>query len=163
MKISIIAAMGENREIGKDNQMPWHLSEDLKKFKKITMGSPILMGRRTFESIGRPLPGRENIIVSRNPSYQQDGCVVFHCVDEAVKSLCKTHENLFIIGGSTLYQKLLPRADRLYLTHIQKSFDADTYFPEFLMDDWQEIECFSTDDDPSVDFAYSFKTLLRRE
>jgi len=155
MKISLIVAMASNRAIGLDNKMPWHLSADLKKFKQITMGSPILMGRKTYESIGRPLPGRTNIIISRNPQYQQTGCLVFNTIDEAIAS-CQQHAEIFVIGGATFYQSMLPVADKLYLTEIKQAFDADTFFPEINRAEWKEISRENISNDPSVDFCYSF-------
>ncbi len=130
MKISLIVAMASNRVIGLDNQMPWHLSADLKRFKQITLGSPIVMGRKTFESIGRPLPGRTNIIISRNPAYKPEGCLVVNNTETALKVGCQNAENIFVIGGSTLYQALLPVADTLYITQINKAFHGDTFFPQ---------------------------------
>lgn len=162
MKISLIVAMATNRAIGLNNEMPWHLSADLKKFKQITMGSPILMGRKTFESIGRPLPGRSNIIISRNKTYQQPGCLVFNNITDAIAS-CQQHEEIFVIGGATFYEAMLPKADRLYLTEINKSFDADTYFPVINKNEWKEIAREDISDDPSVDFSYSFITLEKLE
>jgi len=160
MKISLIVAMATNRAIGLDNQMPWHLSADLKKFKAITMGSPILMGRKTFESIGRPLPGRDNIIISRNPGYQQAGCSVFNNVDDAINA-CQQYEEVFVIGGATFYQVMIDKADTLYLTQINQSFEADTFFPAIDPLQWQEVAREDINDDPSVDFCYSFLTLER--
>lgn len=154
--------MATNRAIGLNNEMPWHLSADLKKFKQITMGSPILMGRKTFESIGRPLPGRSNIIISRNKTYQQPGCLVFNNITDAIAS-CQQHEEIFVIGGATFYEAMLPKADRLYLTEINKSFDADTYFPVINKNEWKEIAREDISDDPSVDFSYSFITLEKLE
>ncbi len=155
MKLSLIVAMAMNRTIGINKKMPWHLSADLKKFKKITMGRPIIMGRRTFESIGRPLPGRQNIIISRNSQYQQQGCLVFNDLDSALQS-CADNDEIFVIGGATLYEATLERADRLYITHIQQAFDGDTWFPEIKLTQWREIEREDIDDDNSVDFNYSF-------
>lgn len=160
MKISIIAAMAGNYAIGLNNQMPWHLSADLKKFKSITMGSPILMGRKTHESIGRALPGRDNIIISRNPDYKQEGCLVFNNMEEAIAS-CDKQEEIFIIGGASLYKEMLPKADFLYLTQINKTFEADIFFPVIDKKDWKEIAREDVDNDPSVDFTYSFLTLER--
>jgi len=158
MKISLIVAMASNRAIGLNNEMPWHLSADLKKFKQITMGSPILMGRKTFESIGRPLPGRNNIIISRNEDYQQPGCLVFNSIEAAIES-CQQEEEIFIIGGATFYQAALPLADKLYLTEINKSFTADTFFPVIDRNDWKELAREDISDDPTVDFCYSFISL----
>jgi dihydrofolate reductase len=132
MKISLIAAMGENRVIGVDNRMPWHLSADLKRFRQITLGKPILMGRRTHESIGKPLPGRENIVLTRDSAYQSPGCTLVHNRDQAVRAAGDAPE-LMVIGGAGLYQEFLPLADRLYLTLIQHTFEGDTFFPTI---DW---------------------------
>jgi dihydrofolate reductase len=155
MKISLIVAMASNRAIGINNQLPWHLSADLKKFKKITMGSPILMGRKTYESIGRPLPGRTNIIISRNVNYQQEGCLVFNEIEQAL-AYCHSHEEIFVIGGSSLYESMMPLADKLYLTEVKKDFTGDTFFPEIDLRFWQEVERVNIIDDPDVCFEYSF-------
>jgi dihydrofolate reductase len=160
MKISLIVAMASNRAIGLNNQMPWHLSADLKKFKQITLGSPILMGRKTYESIGRPLPGRTNIIISRNPSYQQNGCLVFDNVEKALTS-CQKYDEIFIIGGATFYDLMLAKADSLYLTQIHKTFDADTFFPDINFQEWKEVAREDITDDQSVNFSYSFIKLER--
>jgi dihydrofolate reductase len=159
MKISLIVAMARNRVIGLDNQMPWHLSADLKRFKQITLGSPIVMGRKTFESIGRPLPGRTNIIISRNPAYKPDGCLVVNNTETALKVGCQNAENIFVIGGSTLYQALLPVADTLYITQINKAFHGDTFFPQIDSHHWTEAAREDIDDDPDVTFSYSFLKL----
>jgi len=155
MKLSLIVAMATNRTIGINKQMPWHLSADLKQFKKITMGHPIIMGRKTFESIGRPLPGRQNIVISRDISYQQDGCLVFNDLDAAVQH-CADQEEVFVIGGATLYAVTLERADRLYITQINQAFEGDTWFPEIDAADWREVKREDINDDASVDFKYSF-------
>jgi dihydrofolate reductase len=159
MKISLIVAMASNRVIGNNNIMPWHLSADLKKFKKITMGSPILMGRKTYESIGRPLPGRTNIIISRNPEYQQDGCLVFNDIEAAIKKGCETAGEIFVIGGADLYEAILPIADALYLTIIDKEFQGDTFFPDIDLNAWIEVERENICDDPDAAFSYSFLKL----
>lgn len=159
MKISLIAAMAENRVIGLNNQMPWHLSADLKRFKQITLGSPIIMGRKTFASIGRPLPGRTNIILSRNPEFQPDGCIRAGSVAAALDIACQRAGQVFVIGGAELYADLLPLADTLYLTLINKCFAGDTYFPELELGAWTEREREDISDDPLVDFNYSFVKL----
>lgn len=158
MKISLIVALASNRVIGLNGQMPWHLSADLKRFKQITMGSPIIMGRKTFEAIGKALPGRSNIIISRNADYQQPGCLVFTDIDSALQH-CADNPEVFVIGGATLYQTLLPMADFLYLTEIDKDFPGDTFFPEIDVKNWREIEREQIDNDPSVDFSYRFLKL----
>ena len=161
MKISLIVAMATNRAIGLDNKMPWHLSADLKKFKTITMGCPIVMGRKTYESIGRPLPGRTNIIISRNLEYQQAGCLVFNNINTAIETSSKKEDEIFIIGGAELYKATLPHADNLYLTLIQQEFIGDTYFPEIDFNAWTEISREDISDDPSVNFSYSFLKLSK--
>ena len=159
MKISLIVAMANNRVIGLDNKMPWHLSADLKKFKSITMGSPILMGRKTYESIGRPLPGRTNMIISRNLDYQQEGCLVFNDLNTALKKASECTQEVFIIGGSDLYKAILPMVDVIYLTLINKDFQGDTFFPEIDFNEWSEVTREDIKDDPSVCFNYSFLKL----
>ena len=160
MKISLIVALSTNRVIGANQRIPWHLSADLKRFKALTWGKPILMGRKTHESIGRPLPGRHNIILTTAPDYQAEGCSVAHSLTEAM-DLAGDADELMIIGGAALYESFLPQADRLYLTLIEREFDGDTYFPEFAPADWREVENQSVADDPSVDFAYRFVVLER--
>jgi len=128
--LSIIVAMAKNRVIGKENDMPWHLPADLQHFRKITSGKPIIMGRKTYESIGRPLPNRHNIIVSRNRDYEAEGCDVVCSLEEAVEKAGEVEE-LFIIGGGFLYEQTLNQADRLYLTFIDLEVDGDTFFPEY--------------------------------
>ena len=159
MKIALIVAMASNRAIGLNNQLPWHLSADLNRFKKITLGSPILMGRKTYESIGRPLPGRTNIIVTRNPAYRQDGCLIFNEVETTLTHCCQSAEILFVIGGSALYEAMLPLADTLYVTEIKKEFPGDTFFPELDRADWLEVEREDINDDPDAAFSYSFLKL----
>jgi dihydrofolate reductase len=159
MKISLIVAMASNRVIGLDNQMPWHLSADLKKFKSITLGKPIVMGRKTFESIGRPLPGRTNIIISRNSDYNQVGCLVVNDLEGALTSACLLADEIFVIGGSALYEALLPRANVLYLTQINQAFEGDTFFPEINKEEWREVKREDINNDPQVNFSYSFLQL----
>lgn len=128
--ISLIAAMANNRVIGKDNQMPWHLPADLGHFKAITLGKPVIMGRKTYESIGRPLPGRRNIVISRNGSYKAEGCETAVSLEDAMK-LVDEVEELMIIGGGHLYSQAIPLAEKLYLTFIDLDVDGDTQFPQF--------------------------------
>ncbi len=152
--------MANNRVIGLNGQMPWHLSADLKKFKQITLGHPIVMGRKTHEAIGRVLPGRENIVISRNQAYHAAGCVVFHDINQAIRH-CASAKELFVIGGADLYQAFLPLADLLYLTQIQHDFQGDTYFPAFDLNQWQTLHQQVIQDDSTVDFSYSFLTLQK--
>ena len=158
MKISLIVAMASNRVIGINGQMPWHLSADLKRFKSITMGAPVLMGRKTFEAIGHPLPGRTNIIISRKAGYRQPGCETFSNLVDSLK-FCADSPEIFVIGGASLYQSLLPYANFLYLTEIDKNFSGDTSFPEIDRQHWREIEKQHVDNDATIDFSYSFSIL----
>jgi len=128
--ISLIAAMAKNRIIGKDNQMPWHLPADLGHFKTVTLGKPIIMGRKTYESIGRPLPGRKNIVMSRDKDYKLEGCETVTSLKEAIK-LVEDVEEIMIIGGGFLYTECIPQADKLYLTFIDLDVEGDTQFPQF--------------------------------
>jgi dihydrofolate reductase len=141
--------------------MPWHLSADLKYFKKITLGKPIMMGRKTCESIGRPLPGRRNIVISRDPDFNQKGFDVFNTPDAALAD-CQQQAEVMVIGGAQLYQALLPQADYLYITYIHARFPGDTFFPDFEQKQWQEIKRFDVEDDEQVSFKYSFVALQRR-
>jgi dihydrofolate reductase len=139
MKISIIVAMGANRVIGHDNRLPWHLPADLKHFRRITMGKPILMGRRTWESIGRPLPGRTSIVITRDRGYEAEGCIVVHSVDAALRA-AQGHDEIMVIGGEQLYRQLLPQADTLYVTLVDGEFPGDAFFPELDQSEWREVE-----------------------
>ena len=135
--ISIIAAIGRNRELGKDNSLLWSLPADMKFFRSTTKGKSILMGRKTFESIGRPLPDRQNIVITRNPDYRADGVEIANSLNQALQ-IAKSEE-VFIIGGAEIYDLALPKADKLYLTQIDADFkEADTFFPEIDLSHWQE-------------------------
>ncbi len=130
MKTSIIAAFSENRVIGLNNRLPWHIQEDLKWFKKTTMGHTVIMGRKTFESLQKPLPGRKNIVLSTQKNYKASGALVCRSIDEAIKiSKAGDEKEIFIIGGGQIFNKTLPRADRIYITLIHKEFAGDTFFP----------------------------------
>ncbi len=161
MKISLIVAMASNRTIGLNGQMPWHLSADLKRFKQITMGHPIIMGRLTFDAIGRPLSGRTNIIVSRNLSYQREGCVIVDSIEAAINHGCRLADEVFVIGGAMLYEATLPMADTLYITQINQAFDGDTFFPDFDRKHWAEVEREDVVDNAEVGLTYSFLRLQK--
>lgn len=139
VRVSAVVAMSENRVIGLQNQLPWRLPEDLKRFRTLTLGHPILMGRKTFESIGRVLPGRENLIISRQPDYRVKGARVFGAVQEAIDSCAETDE-LFIIGGAEIYRLTLDRVERLYLTLVHQQIQGDAFFPEFSFTDFREVQ-----------------------
>lgn len=136
--ISFLLAMDANQLIGRKNQLPWHLPDDLRYFKKKTMGHPIIMGRKTFESIGKPLPGRQNIVLSRSQPMTK-GIDVLHSLDELLQSGLCFGKECFVIGGAQIFDTLAPLADRLYLTRIHAEFDGDTYFRSFHPDEWQLI------------------------
>lgn len=159
--IALVVAMGAEREIGHDGKMPWHLPADLKHFKNVTMGHTMLMGRRTFESIGRPLPGRDNFVVSRDVSFQPQGCRVFASIDLALAA-APPDDMLMVVGGATIYEVLLPLAQRIYLTRIQAGFPADTWFPALDDDEWEEVEREEHGPDEKNLYRYSFVTLERR-
>jgi dihydrofolate reductase len=153
MKVSIIAAMTDERVIGLNGKLPWHIPEDLKRFKKITMGHPVIMGRKTFDSVGKPLPGRLNIVVSRNPEFSAPGIETATNIEEALEKAETTGDpEIFILGGAEIYKLALPKTDRLYLTLIHSSFPGDTYFPVFNFDkDFkvvEKVESATTDADP---------------
>lgn len=137
-QLSLIVAMARNRVIGIDNTLPWHLPEDLKHFKALTMGHPIIMGRKTFESIGRPLPGRTTLIITRDPAYRMEGCLTAHSIQEAI-ALCQGEEEIFCVGGAELYRQVMPLADRLYITEIQAEYEGDASFPEIDAAVWREM------------------------
>jgi dihydrofolate reductase len=135
MRVSLIAAMDRNRLIGKGNQLPWHLPADFAHFKSVTMGKPIIMGRKTFESIGRALPGRQNIVLSREQSFAAENIDIARDFDQAL-ALAPSAEEIMVIGGSTIYQLALPRAQRIYLTVVEAEFEGDAWFPDFDMSEW---------------------------
>ena len=161
MRVSMIVAMAENQVIGINNQMPWHLSADLKRFREITMGKPILMGRRTHASIGRALPGRTNIVLTHDRAFDATGCVIAHSFEASLEAAGDADE-LMIIGGSALYEAFLPDAQRLYLTLIHRSFEGDTVFPALEWSAWEISQQEKITDDPQVDFSYSFLTLDKK-
>jgi len=160
MKVSIIVAMARNRVIGRDNAMPWHLPAELKYFKRVTMGKPIIMGRKTFESIGRPLPGRHNIVVTRDRGYAQAGVTVVHGLPEAIAAAGDVDE-VVIVGGAELYRQALPMADRLYLTEIESETEGDTWFPQIRQGDWREVSRERRRKDPNNPFDLTWIVLDR--
>ena len=140
MKITLIAALTNDGVIGNQGKIPWHISEDLKRFKQTTLGHTVVMGRKTFDSLGKPLPGRANIVITRNPNFKPDGALVFHDVEQALAH-CRTHgeQNVFIIGGGEIYRQTIDLADELLLTYVRIAIQGDTHFPEFSPADWEEI------------------------
>jgi len=150
--IKIIVAISKNKVIGKDNSLIWHLPSDLKRFKEITAGNAVIMGRKTYESIGKPLPNRRNIIITRNENYEVEGCEVVNSLEEALL-IC--YENCFIIGGAEIYKQSLPITDEIYLTEVDNVFDGDSFFPE-LGNEWYEVSNEKFEADDKNQFNYSF-------
>lgn len=160
-EIAIVVAMAENRVIGRDNRLPWHLPADLRHFRQLTLGKPVLMGRRTHESIGRPLPERINIVVTRDRDYEATGCIVAHSLESALEAAAGYAE-VMVIGGTELYRQLLPRADRIYLTLVHAGFEGDAWFPELEAGEWREVERMDYPADEKNCCPYSFVRLERR-
>lgn len=166
MRIALIVALSDNRVIGRNNQMPWHLPEDLKYFKRVTMGKTILMGRKTFESIGRPLPGRTNVVITRQRTWQADGVRVVHSLSEGLElatslSLIDANEEVIVIGGAQIYRETLPRAQRLYLTEVHAQIEGDTFFPEISDHEWRETGREDHQPEPANPYSHSFVVLDR--
>lgn len=162
MKISLICAASQNGVIGRDNRLPWHLPADLAHFKRLTTGHHILMGRKTYESIGKPLPNRTNIVITRQTAFQANGCLVAHSLEEAV-GLCSTDQEVFIIGGAEIYRQALPLASKIYLTHIWYDFEGDTFLFEVDSSAWQEIHREDFAPDEKNKYAYSLITYEKCE
>ena len=160
-QISIVVAISENNAIGKDNQLLWHLPADLKHFKNITTGHTIIMGRKTYDSIGKPLPNRRNIIITRQKDLNLEGVEVVNSLEEAL-SLSKDEEEVFIIGGAEIYKQSIAVSHRIYLTRIHQEFEADAFFPELDDESWKEVEKVDHLPDEKNKFAYTFSTLERR-
>jgi dihydrofolate reductase len=137
-RISLIAAVARNGVIGAGNALPWRLPEDLRRFKALTLGHPVIMGRKTYESIGRPLPGRRNIVVTRNAGFSADGCETAASIEAAIDACAGTTDEIFIIGGAQIYAAALPRAERLHLTEVRADFAGDAHFPAFDRGHWRE-------------------------
>jgi len=161
MKISIITAMDQNQLIGKDNALPWKIPADLQFFKRVTMGKPVIMGRKTFESIGRPLPGRQNIIITRDPDYIIDGCDVVFSISAALMKAGDVDE-VMVIGGANVYQQFLGQTDNLYMTRVQGKFEGDAWFPEIDFNQWVLAESEDHQADEKNECAYSFQVYKRK-
>lgn len=159
-RLSLIVAMDENRLIGCDNDLPWRLPNDLRHFKQVTMGKPIIMGRKSFESIGKPLPGRQNIVLTRDSTWQAEGCTVVTSLDAALAAAGDAEE-LMVIGGAQIYTQALDKADRVYLTYVHGSFEGDTWFPELATDQWREMSREKHPADERNAWPHSFAVLER--
>ncbi len=166
MLLSLIAAASENNAIGRDGQLPWHLSDDLKRFKRLTMGHPILMGRKTWDSIGHPLPGRTSIVISRQTDFQSgfDEVRIASNLDDALahaRGLENAPDNAFVIGGARIYEMCMPRVDRLLLTRVHAEVEGDVWFPEIDWQQWQLIEEEEHARDEKNDHAHTFQVWQR--
>ena len=159
--ITIIAAAGQNNELGKDNDLVWHLPDDFKRFKELTSGHHIIMGRKTFETFPKPLPNRIHIVISRNKSYKAEGAIVVESINEALQ-IAKDDDQPFIIGGGEIYKLGLEIADKIELTRVHKNFEADTFFPEIPMENWQLVQEEYHNKDERHKYAFSYQTFLRK-
>ncbi len=162
MDISLIAAVASNRVIGKGGDLPWHLSADLKRFKSLTLGKPVIMGRKTYESIGHPLSQRKNIVLTTNQSYQAPGCHVVYSITQALET-AEGYDEVMIIGGAAIYQQFWPFAVRIYLTEIDEVFEGDVYFPELNLEEWKELSRESEVRESAPQYHYHFVVYVRRK
>ena len=163
MIISLLLAADENNVIGKDNQLPWRLPNDLKYFKNLTWGMPVLMGRKTFESLGKPLPGRKNIVITRNKDWKNEAVAVVHSTEEAIHIAQESDiKEIFIIGGAEIFNSVLPQANRIYLTRIHHQFEGDAFFPELNKNEWQVTsQKFCTVDEKNA-YPHTFQVWERK-
>ncbi|WP_196885523.1 dihydrofolate reductase [Aureivirga sp. CE67] len=154
--ITLIAAIGKNNELGKDNQLIWRLSTDLKRFKRLTTGHVVIMGRKTYASMNKPLPNRTNIVITRNPDFTAEGCIVVSSLEEALKEAKKYDENPFIVGGGEIYRLAMSIADVLEITYVHHTFEADAFFPEIPLDQWEATfeEDHVADEKNEYDFSF---------
>jgi dihydrofolate reductase len=160
-KLAIIVAMARNRTIGINNTLPWRIPEDLKRFKSLTMGHHLIMGRKTFDSIGKPLPGRITVVVTRNEALKIEGCIMAHSLEEAIKA-CAGDDEIFIVGGAELYALAMPWVETIYLTEINLDVAGDTYFPEFDRTQWQELAREQRSQESPQALEYHFVTYGRK-
>lgn len=160
-QITIVVAVSENNAIGKNNQLLWHLPADLKHFKNITIGNTIIMGRKTYDSIGKPLPNRRNIVITRQQGLHLEGIEVVNSLEDAL-SLCEAEDDVFIIGGAEIYKQALPQVHKIELTRVHREFEADAFFPELDNEIWREVWKEDHLPDEKNKFAYTFSTLERK-
>jgi len=161
--ITLIAAMGKNREIGFKGKLPWNLPAELNHFREATRGCPVIMGRRTHEAIGRVLPGRKNIIITRDPSYSAEGCTVVHTIEGAIAVAHGDDKEIFVIGGTEIFKLALPYAQKMILTFVDASLEADTYFPEFDENEWRETKSEPHQKDSENPYDFIIKTYERKK
>ena len=159
--IIMIAAVAENNALGKDNELVWHLPNDFKRFKALTSGHHIIMGRKTFESFPKPLPNRKHIIITRQKKYQAKGCIIVENIEEAI-NICPKDDNSFIIGGGEIYTLGLPYTDKIEITRVHESFEADTYFPEINNKEWKIVCSEFNKKDEKHKYDYTYQTFIRK-
>ena len=162
MILSLIVATSENDIIGRDGELPWHLPNDLKYFRKVTLGHPVIMGRKTYESIGHPLPKRQNIVITRNEDFISEECDIVHSLDQALSIVNQDVEEVFVIGGGQIFELALPQAQRVYLTRVHTVIQGDAIFPELDEDEWREVSREIHPDDERHEYAFSFLIFERR-
>ena len=160
-KLAIIVAMARNRTIGINNTLPWRIPADLKRFKSLTMGHHLIMGRKTFDSIGKPLPGRTTVVITRNDALKIEGCIMAYSLEEAIKA-CAGDDEIFIVGGAELYALAMPLVETIYLTEINRDVAGDTYFPEFDKTQWQELSREQCNQESPQALEYHFVTYGRK-
>ncbi|MBA0884619.1 dihydrofolate reductase [Flavobacterium undicola] len=160
--ITMIAAAAQNKALGKDNQLIWHLPNDFKRFKSLTTGHHIIMGRKTFESFPKPLPNRTHIIITRQSNYQAEGCIVVDSIEKAIEK-CPKGEDSFIIGGGEIYQLAMPFSDKIELTVVHHNFEADAFFPEIKLEDWELVQSDFQPKDEKHLYDYSYDTYIRKQ
>ncbi len=161
--VTLVVAMGRNNEIGADNKLLWHLPKDLKHFKEITSGHPVVMGRKTYESIGKPLPNRTNIVVSRQTNWFEEGILIVGSIKEALKFAKKIDENVFVIGGGTIYSQTIDLADKLEVTHVDADLEADTHFPKIDTKVWAKTAETCNEKDEKNNYNFCFQTFERKD
>ncbi|MGP8214354.1 MAG: dihydrofolate reductase [Bacteroidia bacterium] len=162
MIVSLVAAAAENNVIGKNNALPWRMPADMKFFKNLTMGHTVIMGRKTYESMGKPLPGRKNIIITRNKKFTAKDCIVLSSFSE-ISEHCKAESEIFVIGGAEIYQQFIHNADKIYLTRIHHNFTGDSYFPDIQADEWEQTGFSYFPKDEKNPYPYSFIEFSRRK
>jgi dihydrofolate reductase len=162
MRISLVAAASDNNVIGKNGALPWKMPADMKFFKNLTTGHTVIMGRKTYESMGKPLAGRKNIVITRNKEFKAEGCIVLNSLDQAFEVLGSEAE-LFVIGGADIYNTVLFRADKIYLTRVHGTFDGDAYFPQITDSEWVEIKSSTFPADEKNPYPYTFIELARKK
>jgi len=159
--IVLIAAVAENNALGKDNELVWHLPNDFKRFKELTLGHYIIMGRKTFESFPKPLPNRTHVVITRQQNYQPEGCIVVNSIENAIKA-CPENETIYIIGGGEIYNQALSLSDKIEITKVHGDFEADAFFPEIKEEDWKLVQSSLNKKDERHLYDYTYQTFVKK-